>query len=95
MTGELHRFKRIANDINCEVKRITKKFLSAGFPRNCFRNTIECFSKDKDDFIIPQWLFCERKKIILRLPLSMEIKYYVYMRFQNQIKILPNVLSES
>ena len=31
--GELHRAKRIADDFNFEVKRITKKFLSAGFPR--------------------------------------------------------------
>ena len=31
--GELHRAKRIANDFNFEVKHITKKFLSAGFPK--------------------------------------------------------------
>ena len=31
--GELHRAKRIADDFNFEVKHITKKFLSAGFPR--------------------------------------------------------------
>ena len=34
ITGELHRAKRIANDFNFEVKRITKKFIIAGFPRN-------------------------------------------------------------
>ena len=34
------------------------------------RNTNECFNKDKDDFIIPEWLFDERKLIILRLPFS-------------------------
>ena len=32
-TGELHRAKRIANDFNFEVKRITKKFLSSNFPK--------------------------------------------------------------
>ena len=45
------------NDFNFEVKRITKKFLSAGFPRNFIRNTIERFNKDKDDYIVPEWLF--------------------------------------
>ena len=54
ITGELHSAKRKDNDFNFEVKRITKTFLSAGFPRNFFRNTIENFNKDKDDYIIPE-----------------------------------------
>ena len=70
ITGELHRAKRIAGDFNFEVKRINKKFLSAGFPRNFIRNTTEYFNKDKNDNIIPEWLFDERKLIILRLPFS-------------------------
>ena len=70
ITGELHRAKRIANDFNFEVKRITKKFLSAGFPKNFIRNTIEYFNKDEDDYIIPEWLFDKRKLIILRPPFS-------------------------
>ena len=45
------------NDFNFEVKRITKKFLSAGFSRNFIRNTIERFNKDKDENIVPEWLF--------------------------------------
>ena len=47
ITGELHRAKSIADDFNFEVKRVTKKFLFAGFPRNFLRNTIEYFSKGK------------------------------------------------
>ena len=39
----------IASDFNFEVKRITKKFLSAGFQRNIIGNIIEYFNKDKDD----------------------------------------------
>ena len=71
ITGELHRAKRIANDLNFKVNRITKRlFLSIGFPKNFIRNTIEHFNKDKDDFIIPEWLFDERKQIILRKPFS-------------------------
>ena len=70
ITGELPRAKRMANDFNFEVKRIIKKFLSAGFSRNFVMNSIEYLNKDKDDFIIPEWLFDERKLIILRLPFS-------------------------
>ena len=70
ITVELYRVQRIANDFNLEVKPITKKFLSAGFPRNFIRNTIEYLNKDKDDFIIPECLFDERKLIILRLLFS-------------------------
>ena len=66
--GELHRAKRIANDFNFEVKCITKKFLSACFRRNFIRNTVEY--KDKDDFIIPEWLCDGQKAIILWLPFS-------------------------
>ena len=70
ISGELDIAKRIANDFNLEEKRINKKFVSAGFLRNFIRNIIEYFNNDKDDFIIPEWLFDERKLIILRLPLS-------------------------
>ena len=60
----------IANDFNFEVKRITKNILSAGFYRNFIRNTIEYFTKDKDGYAIPEWIFDEQKLIILRLPFS-------------------------
>ena len=66
ITGELQRAKRIAGGFNFEVKRITKKFSSAGFPENFIRNTVEYFNKDKHDYIIPEWLFDERKLIIIR-----------------------------
>ena len=70
ITGDLHRAKRTADDFNFEVKRIMKKFLSASFPMNSIRNTIEYFNKDKNDNIIPEWLFDERKPTILWLPFS-------------------------
>ena len=41
ITGELHVAKRIANNFNFEVKHITKKFLSAGFPKNITRDITE------------------------------------------------------
>ena len=84
ITGDLHRAKRIANDFNFEVKCITKKFLSAGFPKSFIRNTIEYFNKDEDDYIIPEWLFDERKLIILRLPFSVSNKKFT----KNLIKMV-------
>ena len=72
ITGELHRAKRIPNDFNFEIKHITKVFLSACFPRNFIGNAIEYLNKDKDDFITPEWLFDERRLIILQLPFSEE-----------------------
>ena len=55
---------------------MTKKFVSAGFPGNFIRNTIEYLSKDKDVYIIPEWLFDEQKLIILRLPFSESTKKF-------------------
>ena len=52
ITVELHLAKRIAGNFNFKVKCTTKKFLSAGFPRNFIKNIIEHFNKDNDDFII-------------------------------------------
>ena len=70
ITSEFHRTKRIAGDFNFEVKCITKKFLLARFPKNFIRNTIEYFNEEKNDYNIPEWLFDERKQVILRLTFS-------------------------
>ena len=64
ITSELHRIKRIANDFNFEVKRITRKRLSAVF--NFIRT--KYFNKNKDGLLIPESLFNEQKLIALRLP---------------------------
>ena len=53
----LHRAKMTADDFNFELKCITKKFLSAGFPKKFIRNAAEYFNKDKIDYIILEWLF--------------------------------------
>ena len=68
----MHRAKSIADDFNFEVKHfiITEKFLSAAFPQNLVRNTIEYFNKGENDYVIPEWLFDERKLNTLRLPFS-------------------------
>ena len=70
VTSELDRGKRVVDDFNFEVKRISKEFLSAGFARHFMRNTIEYFNNNKNDYIILEWLLDERKLVILRLPFS-------------------------
>ena len=62
ITGGLHRAKRIANDFNFKVKRITKKFLSTGFPRNFIRNTIEYFNKDERKYLFYDYRFQNQTK---------------------------------
>ena len=93
ITGELHRAKRIANDFNFEVKRITKKFLLAGFPRNFIRNAIEYFNKDEDDFLIPEWLFDERKLILLRLSFSESNEKFTKSLIKNLVAFTNNNLN--
>ena len=46
------------------------QFLLARFPKNFIRNTIEYFNEEKNDYNIPEWLFDERKQVILRLTFS-------------------------
>ena len=41
-----------------------------GFPKNYLRNTVEYFNKNKDDLIIPEWVFGEWKLIIVWVPFS-------------------------
>ena len=49
------------------INRIFYKFI---------RNAIEYFNKDKNDHIIPEWPFHERKLYILRLPFSVSNKKF-------------------
>ena len=76
--------------LNFKVKRITKKFLSAGFPKNFFRNTIEYFNKGKTNYIIPKWLFDKRKLIILRLPFSESNEKFTKSLIQKRVKFTNN-----
>ena len=79
----------IASDFSFEVKRVTKKFLSAGFQRNFIRNIIEYFNKDKDDYVIPKWLFDEQKLIILQLSCSESNEKFT-KNLKEKLIIFPN-----
>ena len=60
--GEWHRAKKIASIVN--------KYKAAGFPSRFVLSTIDNFDSGKDNLIIPQWLFEERKVFIIHLPFS-------------------------
>ena len=71
INGELHRAKKISSDFQHEVVRIRKKFMDVGFPKRFVDSVIRDFNAPnvtEDDDIIPEWLFDERKTLVIRLP---------------------------
>ena len=70
ITGELHPTKRIASDFNKELKRIRQKYRNAGFLLKFINETIYNFERGKEEMIIPEWLFDERKTFSVRFPYS-------------------------
>ena len=70
ITGELNRAKRIAPDFNKELKRIRQKYRNAGFLLIFINETICNFERRKEEMIIPEWLFDERKTFSVRFPYS-------------------------
>ena len=68
--GELHRAKKTASNFDMEIKRIVNRYTAAEFPRRFVHSIIDNFDSGKDNLIIPQWLFDERKAFIIHLPFS-------------------------
>ena len=70
LTGELNRAKRVAPYFNKELNRIRQKYQNAGFPLKFINETIHNFKRGKEEMIIPEWLFDERKTFSVRFPYS-------------------------
>ena len=70
ITGELHRARQIASDFDKELKRIRRKCRNAGFPLYFINETICNFERGKEEMIIPEWLFDERKTFSVRFTYS-------------------------
>ena len=66
---ELYRAKPISSNFTSEVTVIRNKFKSAGYPKRFVNSIIREFNAVKEngeiDFIIPHWLFEEKKKVVL------------------------------
>ena len=57
-------------DFNKELTRIKQKYRNAGFPLKFINETICNFERGKEEMIIPEWLFDERKTYSVRFPHS-------------------------
>ena len=75
--GELHGAKKIASNFDFGIKRIVAKYTAAGFPSRFVRSIIDNFDSGKDNLIIPQWLFDERKTFTIHLPFFPSNKSFV------------------
>ena len=87
--GELHRAKKIASNFDIDIKPIVNKYTAAGFPSRFIRSIIDNFDSGKDNLIIPQWLFEERKAFIIHLPLSPSNESFVET-FINKLNCFTN-----
>ena len=68
--SELHRAKKIASNFDMKIKRIVSKYTEARFPSRFVHFIIDNFDSGKDNLIIPQWLFDERKAFTIHLSFS-------------------------
>ena len=68
--GDLHHAFKIASNFDAEVQTITLKYLEVGYPISFIKSVIKDFknSKEKEELIIPEWLFDQRKMVLYKLP---------------------------
>ena len=86
ITGELLWANKIPSNFNNDSKRIKLKSLQARFPINVINGIIYRFNQEKDDVLITQWWFEERKECLLRLSLALANKKFV-KSFINKFEI--------
>ena len=71
------RDKNIASYFDIEIKRDVNKYTAVGFPSRFVRSMIYNFDSDKDNLIILQWLFEERKAFAINRPFSLSNESFV------------------
>ena len=89
ITGELHRANKIASNLSNEMKRIKIKYLQAGFPIHVINDVFRRFNQEKDEVLIPQWLFDDRKECLIRLPFAPANEKFV-KSFISKLEIFTN-----
>ena len=62
--------KKIPSNFDIEIKCIVNKYTAARFPSRFVHSIIDNFDSGKDNLIVPQWLFEERKTFTVHLPFS-------------------------
>ena len=68
ITGELHRANKIVSNFSNEMKRMKIKYLQAGFSIHIINDVYRRFNQDRDEVLILQWLFDDRKECLIKLP---------------------------
>ena len=87
ITGDLQRANKIASNFSSET-RIKTKYLQTCFPIHVI-NVFHRFNQQKDEVLIPQWLFAERKECLIRLPFAPANEKFV-KSFVNKLEIFTN-----
>ena len=65
--------RKIAMDVDRELRRIKTKFLHASYPVKFINDTFFRFKEEKEELLIMKWLFDEAKLVVFRLPFAREI----------------------
>ena len=89
ITGELHRANKIASNFSNKLKRIKIKYLQAGFPIHVINDVFHRFNQEKDEVLLPQWIFGYTKECLIRLPFAIANEKFVKY-FVNKLEIFTN-----
>ena len=89
ITVELHRAKKSASNFNDELRRIKQKYLRAGFPIKFGNDVISRFNQEKDDLLVRQGLFDERKEYLVRLLYAFKNEKFM-KSFINKLEMFTN-----
>ena len=87
--GELHRADKVASNFSIELKRIKIKYLQAGCPILIINDVFRRFNQEKDEVLIPLWLFDDRKECSIRLPFAPANEKFV-KSFINKLETFTN-----
>lgn len=68
--GQLLRAKKIASNFDIWLKHIVNKYTAARFSSRFLCFIIDKSDSGKENLIIPQWLFEQRKALTIHLPFS-------------------------
>ena len=89
IAGDLHRGSKIASNFINETRRIKIKYLQAGFPIHVINDVFHRFNQQKDEVLIPQSFFDDRKECMIRLPFAPANEKFL-KTFINKLEIFPN-----
>ena len=89
ITGDLHRANKLASNFSNETRRIKIKYLQAGFPIHVINDVFHRFNQQKDEVLIPQSFFDDRKECMIRLPFAPANEKFL-KTFINKLEIFPN-----